>query len=185
MTSEGRRALSGLAIVLLLSIGVVSCGSHDGGTTRRSSTVAAVPVATGHASIGALTITGGYIPQPASPEVAAAYLTIANAGGTADTITRITTNVTKAVMAMNETDGNGVGTMTNLRAVRIPAHGSVSLAPGHAHLMLENPTSRLRLGEHVSIAITFAHAGTVTLTVPVVPLTGPATATGQASSWSR
>ena len=179
MRRDGRRSLGGLAIALLVTFGVVSCASHAGGTARRSSLSAAVsvaePAATGHARIGALTITDGYMPQPASPNVAAAYLTIANAGATADSVIKVTSNVTKAVTAMDETDHDGVGTMTGLHTVRIPAHGRVSLTPGHAHLMLENPTFRLRAGQHVSITITFAHAGTVTLTVPVVPLSGPVT----------
>ena len=173
---QRRQAVVGLGMALSALVGLVGCGGHASARTNRSSPSSAVAVSTGHASIGRLTITGGYIPQPASPDVAAAYLTISNAGGTADSVTKLTTSVTGAVMAMNETDHDGVGTMTGLRTVTIPAHGRVSLTPGHSHLMLENPTSRLRVGQHVSIAITFAHAGTVTLIVPVVPITGLATA---------
>ena len=176
-----RHALSGLAIAALATTVLVGCG-HAGATGRRSS--ASTPLSapstatTGHANIGALTITGAYIPQPASPDVAAAYLRIANAGASADAVVKVTTDVTNSVMAMNETDHDGVGTMTGLRSVTIPPHGSVSLTPGHSHLMLEKPTSRLRIGQHVAVTITFAHAGTVTLAVPVVPLTGPVTGTG-------
>jgi copper(I)-binding protein len=172
MDYRRRRALSGLAV--LATVSLAGCGGPVSRPQRASSTTV-ISAATGHASIGALTITGGYIPQPASPDVAAAYLTITNAGGTADTVTKVSTNVTEAVMAMNETTQGGVGTMTGLGAVSIPAHGSISLTPGRAHLMLENPTSRLRVGQQVSVTITFAHAGTITLAVPVVPLTGPLT----------
>jgi copper(I)-binding protein len=141
----------------------------------------AAPAGTAHASIGDLTITGGYIPQPASTDVAAAYFTVTNSGSTADTITKVTTSVTSNVMAMTETDKGSVGTMTDLSTVTVPAHGSVSLTPGHAHLMLQNPTRSLKNGDKVSMTITFRHAGTLTLTLPVVPLTGPAVPSGNMS----
>ena len=136
---------------------------------------------TAHATVGDLVLTGGYIPQPASPDVAAAYLRISNNGSVADSITKVTTSVTSDVMAMTEVDTGGVGTMTDLSAVPIPAHGSVNLTPGFAHLMLENPTSPLKQGETVSVTITFAHAGTVTMMFPVVPLTGPVVSAGNMS----
>ena len=139
------------------------------------------PAGTAHAVIGDLTITGGYIPQPASTDVAAAYLTVANSGAVADTITKITTSVTSDVMAMTETTSGTIGTMTDLSSVIVPAHGSVSLTPGHAHLMLENPTRALKEGDKVSMTISFSHAGTVTLTLPVVPITGPVISSGNMS----
>ena len=163
-------AFAGIAVAVCALTG---CGSHRA-TTHRSDTdsigSSAASSATGQARIGRLTIAGSYIPQPASPDVAAAYLTITNAGPTADTITRITTSVTNTVMAMNETDHGGVGTMTDLGPVVIAAHRTVSFTPGHAHLMLEHPATRLRAGEHVTFTITFEHAGRVTLTVPVQAL---------------
>ena len=63
--------------------------------------------------------------------------------------------------------------MTELRTVTVPAHGRVRFTPGQAHLMLDNPTRRLRPGQHVRVTITFRHAGTVVVALPVVPLTGP------------
>lgn len=40
-----------------------------------------------------LRVERAYVPQPASPDVAAAYFTIVNSGGTADTLTGVRTDV--------------------------------------------------------------------------------------------
>jgi len=153
-------------------------GSEPGASARRTAPASGAPSAPGAATarIGELTISGGYIPQPASPDVAAAYFTVANAGATPDTLAKVTTNVATTVKAMSETDHGATGSMTGLGRVTVPAHGSFRFTQGHAHLMLENPTRTLRQGDRVVMTITFARAGSVTLTLPVVGLTGPATA---------
>lgn len=158
------------AVALAAIVGVALSGCANSHPAPGHSSSAAASAARGHVKVGHIAITDGYIPQPASPDVAAGYLTITNTASTPDTITKIVANVTGSVMAMNETDHGGVGTMTNLASVTIPAHGRVSLTPGHAHLMLEHPATSLKAGQHVTIIITFAHAGEVRLSVPVVPL---------------
>jgi copper(I)-binding protein len=165
--------------VLLAVLGFLLAGCSS--SAKHASGAASAPAGTAHGSIGDLTLTGGYVPQPASTDVAAAYLTITNSGSTPDTITKVTTSVTSNVMAMTETTKGGVGTMTDLSSVTIPAHGSVSLTPGHAHLMLQSPTRQLKQGDTVSLTITFAKAGTLTLTLPVVPITGPTLTGGNMS----
>jgi copper(I)-binding protein len=173
------RCTAAIGLVALTVAAVAGCSSSN--HTAAASSASSAPAGTAHASIGELTLTGGYIPQPASPDVAAAYVTVANSGAVADRITRVTTSVTMDVMAMTETNSGSVGTMTDLSSVVIPAHGSVSLTPGHAHLMLENPTRPLKQGDMVSMAVTFAKAGTVSLAMPVVPLTGPVISSGNMS----
>lgn len=168
----GRLTLVGLGLVTAITGATVtgcSSSAHHHTSPSRSA-ASAVSVGSARATLGPLTISGGYIPQPASPDVAAAYLTITNTGAAADVITKITTNVTSSVMAMTETTGNGVGSMTELRSVTVPAHGQVTFTPGHAHLMLENPTQRLRPGQQVQLAITFRRLGMVVVMLPVVPL---------------
>lgn len=182
MTARAGLATIGLTLALLTATGCSAGPQPTAPTPTTTAAHSSLAANTAHASIGALTLTGGYIPQPASPDVAAAYFTVTNTSSTPDTMTTVTTNVTAAVMPMQETTHNGVGTMTDLAAVPIPAHGSVQLTPGHAHLMLQKPTRTLHAGDQVTMTITFAHAGTLTLTLPVVPLTGPAiTKTGGGS----
>ncbi len=170
----------GLTVTSLIAATALTACSSSGndassGTSRSTASSTSqspsnLAPALASASVGSLVITGGYIPQPASPDVAAAYLTITNNGDTADKLEKVTSSVTSMVMAMNETDSNGVGTMTDLPNVTIPAHGSMQFVPNHAHLMLENPKP-LKAGNEVVMTLTFTHAGTVQITVPVIPLT--------------
>lgn len=162
----GRLAVAGITVITVIT--AAGCTSRST-APHRSTRSPSATATTGHATIGALAITGAYIRQPASPDVAAAYLTITNTGATPDTITKVTTDVTASVMTMTETDHDGVGTMTNLDHLSVPAHGRVALTPGHAHLMLQRPSTRLRAGAYVDATVTFAHAGTVTIAFPVRP----------------
>lgn len=130
-----------------------------------SSAAAAGPTVT----FQGLRLSGGYVPQPASPDVAAAYLTIHNTTGRTQRLTKVVTNVTKSVMAMNENDNGSVGSMTDIATVAIPGHSTYRFTPDHAHLMLEHP-EHLVAGERVTMTITFAPAGTTTVLLPVLPI---------------
>lgn len=168
------RINAGAVISLLAAgaLGLTGCSS-DGDQARSAAPSTEAPAGTAHADLGDLHISGGYIPQPASPDVAAAYFTVTNAGSSADTLASVTTDVTSDVMAMGESDHDGAGSMTDLPKVVVPAHGSFRFTPRHAHLMLQKPTRPLKDGQTVSMTITFTHAGTVRLDLPVVPISGP------------
>lgn len=126
-----------------------------------------------------LRLSGGFITEPASPDVAAAYLNIDNTTDRPVRLVSVVTNVTKTVMAMDEKDSGGVGSMTDLSKVQIAAHSSFLFTPGHAHLMLEKP-ARLVAGERVRMTLTFAGIGAVSYVLPVVPF---GQVPGQASSY--
>jgi len=171
-------AACGLAVLVA---GCSSSGSANHAAAGTSTTAMAPQPSASlpSAAVGSLTITSAYVPAPASPDVAAAYLTISNSGAVADRLTKVTSNVARMVMPMTETDSGGVGSMTDLANITIPAHGSMRFVPDHAHLMLEKPTT-LHAGSTVRLTLTFAHAGTVSITVPVLPL-GQTPATTPAS----
>jgi copper(I)-binding protein len=167
-----RIPLYGWLLVIAVALSVVSACSSSA-APQSSAPSGTVPSGTASAHLGVLEISGGYIPEPASPDVAAAYFTVVNHGSTPDTLVKVTTSVTRNVMAMTETSKGGAGTMTDLREVVVPGHGSFRFSPGHAHLMLQRPDRRLAVGDHVTMSVTFAHAGTARLVLPVVPLGGP------------
>jgi hypothetical protein len=156
--------------------GIAACSSSGPGTGNRSAAMA-MPSAASSASgasarVGPIRITGAYIPAPASPDVAAVYLTIANTGSTAQTLTELSSDVTAHVMAMDESTHGMTGSMTDLGPIRIPAHGSFRFVPDHAHLMLEHASHELVPGDQVRLTVTFAPAGTVTFPVAVLGITG-------------
>lgn len=170
----GRAAL---VAAMVAATTACSSGSASSSADGHSGSVARSPrPATASAQVGDLRITGGYIPEPASPDVAAAYFTVTNTGSAPDSLVRVTTAVAGSVMAMTESDNNGVGSMQDLSHVAIPAHGNFRFTPGHAHLMLDKPTRALRQDDRVMMTITFAKAGTVRVRFPIVGLTGPTSA---------
>ena len=136
-----------------------ACGSSASAGSANSEVVA---------RLGDLEIIHPFLPSPASPSVAAVYLTVRNTGTAPDRLTGISTPAAASSMLMAE---EPTGAMAPLVDLEIPAHGEASLAPGHDHLMLENPTSTFKVGQEVRVTLRFAQAGSIAVEVPVVPLT--------------
>jgi copper(I)-binding protein len=148
-------------------------------TACTSTSTAASPIATttttrprGSASVGDIKITNAYIPQPASPDVAAAYFTVTDVGAKGDVLLSATSDPPSQASLMQESEtGANAGTMANISGgLSIPANGAVELGPGGYHLMLTNPASTLTAGETVVLKLRFETTGTVTLKVPVTSL---------------
>ena len=183
-----RRVATTGTLALLIAAAAGACSSSGPAATPTSSSsasAAAAPAAAsgprGSASVGDIKITGAYIPQPATPSVAAAYFLVTETGSQQDVLLSATSNPSSQAALMQESEtGADAGTMTNITGgLRIPAKGAVDLGPGGYHLMLDNPASPLTAGGSVALTLRFEHAGTVTFKVPVTSLlsdalTGPA-----------
>jgi putative copper resistance protein D len=161
------RLAGGLAALVAVA---AACGT---GSDRLQVSSQPLGVVGGHAHVGDLTITRAYIPQPASRSVAAAYFTITN-NGPADRLLSVRADgVDSATLHRYETHPGGLEQMVELpRGATVPAHGRLTLAPGSFHLMLQHLDVRLRAGTVERLTLRFAHAGSTTLAVPVVGLTG-------------
>lgn len=158
------RVLPTLGMATLLALAGCSESAHPSGAAT------ALPPR-GSARHGDISVTGAYIPQPASPDVAVAYFTLSDTGGVGDTLLSATTQPATTAMLMRETDSGGSGSMTALPdGIAVPAHGTVTLAPGGLHLMLDNPTTKLTAGQHVTVTLRLAHAGDITVVIPVTSL---------------
>jgi periplasmic copper chaperone A len=116
-----------------------------------------------------LMVSGGYIPQPLLTDMAAAYFTVTNSGGTAAQLTAVTTPLA-AHVTLHTTTGT---TMRQVASLTVPAGGKLALGTGADHLMLEDLTRRPPVGDKVTLTLHFAHAtpATVNVTVPVRPTT--------------
>ncbi len=130
---------------------------------------------------GFLEVSGAYLPKPASPDIAAAYLTVKNNGTAPDTLIGVDSPAAAQALPMTSGDGpDGAGrgqssdpssgVMAPLPSLVVPPHGSATFAPGGDHLMLEGLTRRLAVGQTVVVDLHFAHAGLVSVPIPVVPL---------------
>ena len=147
---------------------LAACG--DAGTGVASSDTRAAATQDVQARLGELTVADGYVREPASPSVAAAYLTVTNGGDADDRLTCVSSDVAGQAMPMTETTEGGVGSMTPLDDVVVPAHGSFRFSPGRAHLMLEELTTTPAVGDTVQLTLTFQRAGALTVELPVEPI---------------
>ena len=179
------RAAAAAGVCAVVALAAAACSSASGsgsGSGSASSTSDAAgnanpastgssPSPRGSATAGSIRITGAYLPQPASPDVAAAYFTVTDTGDQADVLVSATSTPAAQDALMSETTANGAETMTAVAGgLPIPAHGHVTLGPDGYHLMLTNPATALEQGDTVTLALRFEHAGTVTLKVPVTSL---------------
>ncbi|GLW08033.1 hypothetical protein Misp01_31630 [Microtetraspora sp. NBRC 13810] len=111
-------------------------------------------------------VSQAYVPQPASPDVAAAYFTVTNTGGRPDTLKAVSSDVSGMTM-MHRTTAN---TMEAVPSLTVPAHGKLVFSPGGYHVMIESPVRGLRQGDRVRLTLTFERAGRITVDAPVMPI---------------
>lgn len=174
-----RRCAAAPAVTAGLALSLSGCASASptaGVTASRgpATSAATVPSAgTARGAVGPLQLDGAYIPQQASPDVAAAYLRVTNTGGSDDVLDRVSTPAAATVMLHDTVGDGGVERMVPLEALTVPAHRSMAFRVGQRHLMLMNPKVMLRQGQVVPLTVHFAKAGSVTLLVPVVGFGGP------------
>lgn len=116
----------------------------------------------------AVTVTGAYIREPASADVASGYFTVHNGTGHAVTLTAVHTDASTHAHVMTER----AGTMSD-STLEVPAHSTATLTPGSSHLMLEHP-SGLTTGAVIAVMLMFSDSSSVTLDVPVLGLLDPA-----------
>ena len=103
----------------------------------------------------------------------AAYLTLQSAAG--DTLTEIDSPQAGMVMLHQTSKTGGMASMEDLAALPLPAGTPVALAPGGTHVMLMDMKQALKAGDQLHLALHFAKAGVVEVSVPVLPVsaTGP------------
>lgn len=107
------------------------------------------------------------------------YVRIANRGATADRLVAARSPIARTVELHRSMDGSatmngmkmsGVMSMERVPAVTIPAHGSVTLAPGGYHLMAIGLRHDLHANERFTVQLHFKSAGWLPVTVRVRPI---------------
>lgn len=122
----------------------------------------------GGAATDPIVVSGAYVREPASPDVAAAYFTVYNTTGTDDTLLSVASGAGESAAVMTE-DASG-GMQESAAGLRIPAHSSVTLEPGKGHVMIEHLVGTLRPGQYVNLELDFANAGPVNVSAPVIAI---------------
>lgn len=122
-------------------------------------------VSAAETKIGDLTIDAAWArPSIGKRGNSAAYMTITNKGGTADTLIAVSTpQAGKVELHTHIRDGDIMRMRQVKDGVPVPAHGSVALKPGSYHVMLMKLSSPIKKGAMLPLTLTFEKAGTVTL----------------------
>ena len=143
------------SVVTSLVVAVMACTANAEAQTLESRgsavrvTGASVRVATGTPSLGA------------------GYLTLTNSGSTRVVIRAFECQNVRSVRLHLSTAQGGVMRMVPLDSIEIAPHGSVSLRPGAAHLMLEGPRRQFRAGTLLTCTLHEADGVAVTWLAPV------------------
>ncbi|MER8183419.1 copper chaperone PCu(A)C [Kitasatospora sp. NPDC094015] len=109
-----------------------------------------------------------YIPLPAvAGGMGAGYLTVRNEGGDADQLVSVSSPAATSITLHRSAET----TMQELSSLPVPAHGSLELARGGNHLMIMGWQQPPAVGDELELDLTFARSGTISVKVPVKPLT--------------
>lgn len=153
MTRANRSPVLAAAAVVAMLFGLAACGSSndDSGSSPEG-----------------VQVVGARVDRPANPAVAAVRMEIVNGTDRDDTLTAVSSPDGDASLHRSTTDEQGMAGMDHLQELEISAGGTVELAPGGLHIMLNDPDTTLEVGDEIELTLTFERAGPQKLTVPVV-----------------
>jgi copper(I)-binding protein len=140
----------------------------------------ATPSATPASDSPGIVVGGAYVRQPANRVNVAAYFTVYNTTDQADQLVTVESGAGAQTTLHLESASGGM--TLNANGLTIPAHGSAALAPGKGHAMIEQLYGPITAGQTVNLQLTFAHAGLVLVTAPVIGVTAPAPSAGATGS---
>lgn len=124
--------------------------------------VAASLSVSGCSARGPVAAANAYIPAPTTPGDTVAYLQIRN-NGAADELVAAHTSVGGTVtLRAPVTHGTQVTAMRNVSEIPIPADSTVRLDPNSYHLLI-NGAGSMPSGKAITVTLTFAHAGTISI----------------------
>jgi periplasmic copper chaperone A len=128
--------------VLLAALGVTGCATASAASS--------------------ISVTAAYVPQPTTPGTTVAYLDIRN-NGHADRLLAVHTSVGGTVQ-LRAPGARNAGTlvMHTVTDIPIPADSLVRLNPDSYHLLITG-AGPMHDGKDITLRLTFADAGTVTI----------------------
>jgi len=96
---------------------------------------------------------------------AAGYMVLRNDGNTDAALTGAASPACGMLMLHKSSDESGMAMMMDVQSVTIPAHGSVSFAPGGFHLMCMQPS--MKIGDTVRVTLSFQDGSSLAVKMPV------------------
>ncbi|MFF7984075.1 copper chaperone PCu(A)C [Streptomyces sp. NPDC007901] len=111
-----------------------------------------------------LKVTGAYVRQPPTSDMAAGYFTVTNTGRQPDRLTGVSSGDATSVTMHRTTAQNRMEPVT---AFTIPAGGRLVLRTGGNHLMLMGFKKKPTVGETITLRLRFASSDSITVRAPV------------------
>ncbi|HEU0244367.1 MAG TPA: copper chaperone PCu(A)C [Candidatus Limnocylindrales bacterium] len=156
MQARAVAILTSLAVAIL----VAACGTGGSASAGASpTTVAGGPLVTRDAWVRAAAAGG----------TSAAYMTITNGRVAPDALVGVSAPDVTDSAGLHETssDSSGMTGMKPVDSIAIPAGGTVALEPGGYHIMLMDLKQELKVGDRVTLVLSFEQAGVVNVTAEV------------------
>ena len=132
--------------------------------------LALLTVAVSAATPAGLSAQDAWIRATPGVDVAAAYLTLHNAGTQAVVVSGVRSPAAAAAMIHESTLVDGKSTMRPREPLRIAAGETVRFAPGGLHIMLHGLKRPLAVGDEVPVTLLIEGGGSVTALARVRPL---------------
>ena len=118
------------------------------------------------ASAGSIVVRDAWVRLPTGAQTAG-YLVIENGTAQADVLTGVTLpGGGSAMLHQTTTDASGMTGMHPVDGIHVPAGGTVELAPGGFHMMIDG-LGTVAVGDKVELDLTFEHAGKVVVQAEV------------------
>ncbi|MDI3420486.1 copper chaperone PCu(A)C [Streptomyces luteolus] len=150
-TTRTTRTTLVAAIAVASALALAGCGSSGGsekaGSSKEQVAADAKP---------RLDVTGGYMPEPVTKDMAGGFLTVTNKGG-ADKLTSVTSDVSKSA-EIHETVGQK---MKKAKSFDIPANGTLKLERGGNHIMFLELKKMPKKGDKIAVELHFEKSAPV------------------------
>lgn len=126
------------------------------------------PTTADHHEVNSLTV--GSVWARATPDQVAngsVYLTIKNNSPQSDELIKVHSNLSARTMLHTHIMDKGVARMRHVNSIPIPKKSIVRLKPGGDHIMLMGLRKPLKMGDTISLFLTFQKAGSRNVTVSI------------------
>ena len=114
-----------------------------------------------------LAVSGAWMRLIIPERPAAGYFTLTNNSGQARNLVGAQSPACGSLMLHRTESGGGVERMVMVPSVAVPAHGSITFAPGGYHLMCMKPAASMVHGHSVPVTLKFGDGETLSADFPV------------------
>ncbi|MEV7414326.1 copper chaperone PCu(A)C [Streptomyces sp. NPDC089919] len=110
-----------------------------------------------------LKVTGAFMPQPVTSEMAGGFMVIENTSDTADKLTSVTSTISDDVQVHETKDQK----MQQVKSMDVPANGELRLERGGSHVMFMGLKNTPKVGDKVAVELHFEKADPVKVELDV------------------